>query len=251
MWSIENPTIVKASLDFTSSGQGFREVSQLKFGEIVLMNALELMDWSDDLTQVFVCAQCGYPGCESGNWINLRISGNYVFFMPAFDDWESDKTEYGPPKYLRKNGTPYFTLDKYKSLVELNLDFPIPENIRKLEMRDAIRIAQFEMPYRIFGESPKVELTKRKAELVIASSDREHQEYLQIIDKILRENYENKSQALIRKPLPDEETVSLFLDATEFTEWHALARKDGKYKLLIEESLVIEEFLNPILGESI
>lgn len=242
MWRVENPTIEKTNLDFRSSGQGFREVSQLKSDEVVLMNALDLMDWSDDPTQIFVCGHCGYPRCEAGNWISLRLSGNYVFLMPAFDDWETDKTEYGPPEYLRKNGTPYFTLEKYKILVDLDLDFPVLENIRKLEMRDAMRIAQLEMPWRIFGEPPKVDLTKQKADLVIAASEGDHQEYLQVIDKLLRENYENKSHAFIRKPLPDEEIVSLFLDAAEFTRWHALSRKDGEYKLLVEESLVIEEF---------
>lgn len=243
MWRIENPTIRKANLDFTSSGQGFREVSQLMSGEVILMNALELMEWSDDRTQVLVCDHCGFPGCESGNWINLRISGDFVFLIPAFDELENDswtKTEYGAPRYLKKMGTPYFEVDTYKSLLKFDLNFPDLGQIGKLEMREAMRLAQFEMPFRIFGDPPVVELRREKSGLVVATSDGEPSHLLEIVREILSASYESNSPALLRKPNADEEIVYLFLDAAEFTDWRAMVKRGTEYKLMVEEELVIQ-----------
>lgn len=246
MWHIENPKIRKATLDFTSSGQGNIEVSQLVSDNLVLMNALEIMEWNDERTQVLICEACGYESCQSGNWVNLRISGQFVLLIPAFDEMEDDQgriTEYGPPQYLRKQGTPYFDLHKYKSLLELHSTFPTINKIKTLEMREAMRLAQFEMPYCIFGEPPKIELTTQKADLVVAASEGQHKEVLQIINKVLLENYENRSPALIRKRSPEEELVSLFLDGAEFTEWPALVKRGTEFSLLVDEVFVVEDAL--------
>lgn len=243
MWRIEDPTIVSTTLDFASSGQGQRGVSQLISESIVLMNALELMDWRTDGTQLIICNQCGIESCGSGGWVVLRRGGDRILMIPDFEGMEKDewsKTEYGPPDYLKKDGVPYFDLADYEELAQTGLGFPALDGIRPLEMREAMRLAQMEMPFRMFGEPPDIKLADAKS-LVVAASDGEAAQHLSTIENILRTYYESREPAIIRKRRPvDEEIVYLFLDAAEFTNWEALVRTENGYRLLLGETFVIE-----------
>lgn len=242
MWEIKNPSIQKAKVDFTSSGQGFREVSQLVFDEVVIMNALELMDFDEDRIQVLICDHCGTVNCQSGGWINLRLSGDFVLMIPAFDEMQDEwsKTEYGPPRYFGKEGTPYFNLETYKNLQNQNNYFPKIENIKPLQAREAMRLAQLYMPMNLFGNPPEVRLNVEKARNIVASSEGEPKECLKEIEDILLQNYEKKSFANLRRVTPDEEIVYLFTDEVEFIDWQILVKDNSEKKLLIEETFVVE-----------
>ena len=148
MWEIKDPIIQKASLNFTSSGQGFREVSQLVSDGVVVMNALELMDFDEDLTQVLICDHCGTPGCNSGGRVKFRFSDDFILMIPAFDEMQDEwsKTEYSPPHYLNKQGTPFFKAEIYKKLRSQNQVFPSIEKIKALQMREAMRLAAQKLP---------------------------------------------------------------------------------------------------------
>ena len=246
MWEIKNPTIQKARLDFTSSEQGFCEVSQLVSDGVVVMNALEFMDFDEDRVQLLICSHCGTIGCQSGNWVSFRKSGKFILLIPAFEDMEDDewsKTEYSPPKYFKKEGIPYFTIQTYEKLGKDFPDFPAIEDIKNLKMREAMRLVQSQIPLHIFGEPPKIDVRPDKFEYVIASSEGEVKEHLQRIEQILRQNYENISPAIIRYPFSDEEIICLFIDVAEFTDWQALIRAGEDCHLLLNEEFVIEEEL--------
>lgn len=246
MWEIKNPTIKKAKLNFTSSGQGFCEVSQLVSDGIVIMNALELMEFDEDRIQVLICDHCGIVHCKSGDWINLRLAGDFVLMIPAFDEMQDDwsKTEYNPPRYFKKKGTPYFSLETYKSLQNQGFGFPKIESIKVLQMREAIRLAQLYMPMKIFGEPPEINLNHKKSEKIVASSKGEIKEWIKTIESYLLQNYENKSFVNLRYPKSEEEIIYLFIDIFEFTDWKVLIENDSGNKLLIEETFVIETLEN-------
>lgn len=246
MWEIKNPTIQKAKLDFTSSEQGFVEVSQLVTDNVVLMNALELMEFEEDRVQLLICDHCGIVHCKSGDWISFRKSGNYILLIPAFEDMKDDewnKTEYTPPRYFKKEGAPYFIVQTYEEFQREFSDFPATQNIKNLKMCEAMRLAQSRMPLRIFGQSPNLDVRQDKFKYVIASSEGEANEQLQRIEKILRDNYENNSAANIRLPLSEEEIIYLFIDVPEFSDWQALIRTGKDYHLLLDEEFVVEEDL--------
>ena len=59
MWIIDDIEQRTATLDFSSSGQGHVEVTQVVVGDTVLANAATLTDWSEDPFQIEVC---GAPG---------------------------------------------------------------------------------------------------------------------------------------------------------------------------------------------
>lgn len=244
MWEIKNPAIQKSRLDFTSSGQGFYEASQLVAGGVVLMNAIELTEFDEDAVQLLICNQCGIVGCRSGNWVSPRKSGDFILLIPAFEKMEGDawsETEFAPPQYLKKEGAAYFNLETYENLRRLISRFPAIEKIKNLKMSEAMRLAQDKMPLRIFGAPPEINVQPDKFGYIIASSGGEATENLRKIEEILRQNYKNDSPAKIRPAAADEEIIHLFVDAVEFTDWQALVKNNSGYKLLLEEKFVIEE----------
>lgn len=242
MWEIKNPTIQKAKLDFTSSGQGFREVLQLVSDGVLIMNALELMDFDEDRVQVLICDHCGTVHCKSGDWINLRLSGDFVLMIPAFDEMQDDssKTEYSPPRYFGKEGTPYFNLETYKTLQSQNSLMPKIESIKSLQACEAMRLAQLYMPMKLFGEPSELKLNNEKAKTIVASSEGNPKDCLKEIEDILLQNYEKKSFANLRRVMPDEEIIYLFIDEAAFIDWQILAKDNSEKKLLIEETFVVE-----------
>jgi hypothetical protein len=244
VWEIKSASIQKAELDFRSSGQKIFEVSQLVADGVVLMNAIELTDFTENDVQLLICDRCGTIGCESGGWVGFRKSGDFILLIPAFEKMEGDdwsRTQFAPPQYLGKEGTPYFSLKTYENLCRWISLFPPTAKIKNLKMSEAMRLAQHTMPLRIFGEPPEINAQSVKFEYIIASSDGEPKENLQKIEEILRQNYKNEAAAKFRQPAADEEIIYLFVDADEFTDWQALVKKDAGYKLLLEENFVIEE----------
>ena len=206
MWEITNPAIQKARLDFTSSGQGFFEVSKLVSDGVEIMNALELMDFGEDKIQLLICDHCGTINCKSGDWVNLRSSGDFVLMIPAFDEMRDNwsETEYSPPRYFGKEGTPYFSLETYEKLQSQNTSFPKIESIKHLQAREAMRLAQLYMPMNLFGEPPEVRLNIEKAGNIVASSEGETKDCIKTIENILIRNYENTAVVNLRRIKPDE-----------------------------------------------
>lgn len=250
MWHIKNPEIRKSALDLTSSEQGHIEVSQVVFENSVLMNAVELMEFDEDLVQLIVCDHCGSVGCKSGDWVRFRKSGDFILLTPDFDRFNQDDwsvNEFAPPNFYdksthnRKKGTPYFDLETYKTLRNSFPNFPSFEKIQNLKLSEAVRIAQQNIPFQLFGEPPKGSFNSAKKGLIVGASNGDANEYLQTIEAILRENYENDSLALIRKILPSEEIIYIFLDADEFIDWQALVKNTEGYLLIIDDNFVIEK----------
>lgn len=250
MWHIKNPEIKKASLDFTSSGQNKPEVLQLVYEDAILINAIEYVDFDrSEAVQLIVCDHCGYTNCSSGNWVCFRRSDERILLIPCFEQIEIDSwhaTEYAPPAFYNKAtheqkiGTPFFDLETYEKLRESILHLPAFAEVANLKMSEAVRLAQFNMPFQFFGESPRIFIQPDKRDLVVGASEGEHGDHLQRIEEILKSNYDNDSPALIRRLLPDEEFIYLFLDADEFTDWQALVKSGTNYYLPLEEGFVIE-----------
>ena len=259
MWHIRNLEIRKTTFDFTSSGQGKPEVSQLVYENTVLMNAIEYIDFNEDsyinfgkntdAIQVIICDHCGITQCSSGGWICLRRSGDFVLLIPAFDliernEW--NETHYAPPSFYdkethkRKKDTPYFDIENYEKLRNEFPKFPKLKEIKHLKMSEAVRLIQFNMPMRFFGTPPEVFLSTVKKNLVVGASKDEAFEHLERIEEILKSNYKNDSPALIREPFKDEEVIYLFLDTSEFIDWQALVKNDENYFLFLEEHFVVE-----------
>lgn len=247
MWRIENPELRRHTLDFTASERGLRKFTQLLSNGVELINALELTSWSDDDTQFLICNECGIERCKRGDWVCVRRSGSLILILPAFDyvwgERDFDKTEYFPPSYLTKRGLAYFerqTYEELRSRYEIqrprHTSFPPFEQIQQLSMREATLLFHWDAPAKVLGAPPVVQ---PRRELIVGSSEGDADEYVKLLEQLIHEQYEDKSPALLRPFLPDEHVVSLFLDASEFIEWKALAFDGQRYRLVADSQFVI------------
>lgn len=247
MWRIKDPEFKKATLDFSSSGQKPFEATQILVDGIVFANAVECTDWDEEMMQTIVCDYCGTSGCNSGSRLTLRTSGFSVLFIPAFSEMETDawsKDEYAPPYYVNRIGTPFCDFDTY-SLLRSRIDsLPALSDIKTLKMSEAMRLAQFNMPRKIFGEPPQVELNLNVAAQVFAASPGEPAAHLSKIEELLKRDYENGTPAILRRISMEEDEVSLFIDPQEIITWQPLVRssldKTADYELTLEDVFVIE-----------
>lgn len=239
MWKIDSLEIKPAVLDFSSSEQGKREVSSLLSDGIELINALELVDWDSDDTQVLICEQCGYVNCKPGDWVSFRRSDTLVLILPAADYvWgeSNDKNEYHPPPYLTKRGIPYLTLSTYEDLRSRYSSLPTVDQIQELNLREATLLFHWNAPVRVLGTAPVIS-TRR--DIVVGSSEGDHLAPLDWLEDLLRAQYEDKSLAELRSPLSNERVVSFYLDGAEFIEWDAMVFDGSNYRLLVDSSYVI------------
>lgn len=170
MWRIENPELRRGTLDFTSSEQRRRKVTRLFADGIQLVNALELIDWRGDDTQLLLCEACGIDRCERGNWVRIRRSDSLIWILPAFDyiwaERDYDKTEYYPPRFLQRHGVAYFDRSIFEDL-RLKIEcLPSFDALRPLTMREAALIFHLTAPAEVLGPPPEVSIYLDASEFI-------------------------------------------------------------------------------------
>ena len=243
MWELNNPTIERAVLDFSSSGQQALSVSRLTQDSQIIFNAIELIDWAPSVFQAIVCEACGTPGCASGGWVTLRRSGELVLLIPALEEISEPKRgqlEFAPPGYLLERGAAYWTNSDYDELRILLPRLPDRDGIRQLRSREALALFRLEAPHHMFGVPPG-DFTVRDDNLVGTS----HGDARSIVNEIkgVTETISSKDQAVtIREARPGEEVISLYIDSFDFVDWGAMVRSEtGSYLMLASKFVVDTE----------
>lgn len=240
MWRIEQPEFRPGTLDFTSSGQGWRKVQRLFADGIELINAVELVDWGEGDTQFAICNACGMVGCKQGGWVRVRRSGSLVLILPALDyvwaERAEDKTEYHPPQFLKQRGIACFDRSTYETLSAQHASIPPFERVPHLNMREATLIFHWQAPAEVLGPPPEVRV---RHELIVGASEGSAAEWLSRIEELIRSQYQDESPALLRPLLKTEVSLSIYLDASEFIDWKALAIEGDNRRLIVDSTFVI------------
>ena len=240
MWRIENLQVKRATLDFTSSGQGKRQVQQLFSDDIKLINALELVDWAPEDTQLLVCEECGFTHCKRGDWVSVRRADSLVFLLLASDYvWgdEEAKREYSPPAYLKEQGIAYMDSSTYERLRSMHSLFSAIDQIQPLTLKEATLLFQWNAPDRILGEPPEVKI---RSEIIVGSSEGDYAQHLNALEDLIRTQYASESIARLRSISNDERVISLSVDAAQFSEWDALVFDGSDYRLLVDSRYVVD-----------
>lgn len=217
-------------------------MQQLFSNDIKLINALELVAWDPEDTQLLICEECGITHCKSGNWVSVRRSDSLVLILPTADFvWgdEEDKREYRPPAYLKEQGIPYLDFAIYERLRSMHSSFPAIDQIQPLTLKEATLLFQWHAPGRILGEPPEVNIRRN---MIVGSSEGDY-EHLRALEHLIRRQYTNESVANLRPTSSDERIISLYLDAAQFNEWQALAFDGTEYRLLVDSKYVVDEAL--------
>lgn len=214
---VSNFELRKNQLDFSSSGQGRFDATELVADGIQLVNAIELLDFADGAVQLIVCEACGHIGCEPGSWAAVRRVGDTVVFVPAIDamregNWESN--EYSPPRYIMKHGPIVFDLATYQALRDKSGRFPDPDRVQKLSSNDVLAVLQLTAPGRVLGPLGIPASLNTENIVAVTDGDLEHEinEFRKLIDHVLRDRPIEIAEAPIR-------VTEFHLDIPDFPAW--------------------------------
>ena len=161
-------------LDFSSSGQANREVTQILVDGVLFANAIELSSWNQRRIQLIVCEDCGIEHCAQGGWLTPHVVGTDVIFTPAFSDMlagATDQAEYAPPGYVKESGIPLFTQETYAILRRYADELPSPGELPELGGADLVRCVQWEAPMRILGCFPEEVALRRNLLVAVSEGD--------------------------------------------------------------------------------
>ncbi len=235
MWTSTNFKTYQKQFDFTSSEQGKPTYTALKIDDIDFINMVEGLDGEieeDQIFQTILCSSCGIYHCELGNWVALRQSDDFVFFIPAFEvlHEEQNKTEYAPPNWLRLKGSFWLTkvdFDKFKKLVP---ELDIQKSIIRITKSELLALYKSDTPHKMFGDFPDFKPLRKNH--VLAVSELDNETAFEIIDRKLKE-LEISADFEITPLTEKDIVISVFLDDNSTTEWKAFCKTENNYQLLL------------------
>lgn len=230
MWLVRDVTVQRATLDFTSSSGGHREVTQLLVDGVLFANAAELTDWSGARVQVLVCESCGIEQCEPGGWLAPRAVGDLIVFAPAFEDMRGgDRTEYRPPHYVADKGIPVFSHALYERFLEVCNELPSFDALPPLCGRDLAWCLQLEAPRAALGIFPA--LPELQDDMVLVTSD-DDRRTVRALNEALR-SIGACDAVRIESNRPGTAITPLYVDAPRgASEWRTLAMEGSTPRLV-------------------
>jgi len=236
MWEVESIEVRNVELDFSSSGLANFRGSALYAGEDLLVNAVELVDFSDSRIQVLVCESCGITHCEPGGWIVMRRFADSLLWCPNFSDMSGgseDLSEYNPPSYLTKRGIPIFRPEIIRKLRLLVPGFPELAQVPPLSPNEVGFLLQWQAPNRFLGSFPSaVDFDER---LILATDPGGLDRNMDILGRTLRELAKSDGQLVPEEPGG---LITFWLDLPGTPEWSPIAeRPDGTVLVVLGDEL--------------
>jgi len=235
MWTSTNFKTYEKQFDFTSSGQGKPTYTALKIGDTDFINIIERIDGEieeDQIFQTIICSSCGIYRCESGNWVALRQSGNFVFFIPAFEELYKDQneSEYAPPYWLKQKGSFWLTKVDFERFKRLIPELDKQKSINRIAKSELLALYKSDSPHNMFGDLQEFKPLRRNH--VLAVSELDNDTAFEIIDRKLEE-LETSTDFEITPLTEKDQVISVFLDDSATTEWRAFCKTENNYELLL------------------
>lgn len=236
LWTVERVECRRRELDFTSSGQGRHMTTAVIADGTEIINALDLVDAAEDPIQTFVCEECGYPGCASGNRICVRRLDGGILLMPAFEAMAGSRefTDYGPPYFVSKRGSAFFRGGALVALASRVPFFADPQRWPALTMRESVLLLQWAAPTRVLGEFP--DKPRLREEVVSAASHGIGREAYDALGAAIEASSGDGRPAMLISGKP----VFFYLDQAGFPDWAPLTFDRIKYRLALAEGIGVE-----------
>lgn len=229
MWKPTEISTSQSKMDFTSSGQEVRTVTQLYFNDVLFCNGIELVEFDVKRVQFIVCDHCGYAGCSPGNWLTVRKLRDLVIFIPSFEsmeDGEWEMSEYQAPFQIKKRGAIYLEKNQFKVVQSYLPSLPDIDCLEEIKTREIAQLFQFEAPFRVLGKFPDPILFRK--DLYVATTSELEDGIISQLEGLLDTFYRSKSVADF---ICIKEDISIFLDGTEFIEWKPICTDGSKIYL--------------------
>lgn len=235
MWKPTEITTSQSKMDFTSSGQEVRTVTQLYFDDMLFCNGIELVQPDADTVQFIVCDHCGYAGCSSGNWLTIRKLGDLVIFIPSFEsmeDGERELSEYQAPYQIRKRGAVYLEKDQFEVAQSYLPDLPGFDCLEEIKNREIALLVQFEAPFRVLGEFP--DPIQFRKDLYLATTSELEDGIIPKLEELMNAFYNSMSRA---QRIGSEEDISIFLDGSDLVEWKPICTDGSEFYVKLSPNI--------------
>lgn len=197
---------------------------------------VELLESDEKLNfQFLICEHCGVTHCETGNWVSIRKSGNYILFIPAFDQMleTSDSDEYKPPNFLKTKGFLLLTVQEFENLKEKVPAFSKITELKYLSGLEAAFLYKWDAPQRMFGNFPDFKSFRNEHILWTNELDTVAVSII-ILEKLKNMEPANTIQFI---PLDNLDTsISIFLEGGQTVEWKGICKTPNGYELLMGDS---------------
>ena len=239
MWELANIERRPAELDFSSSGGGWRKVSQLFVGQTQIANAVEYTDWQDEDTQLIVCDYCGTVHCASGGWVSILHGGEFVVLGPdsrLFEVEKPDRLEYQPPWYVTELGWPYMSLTTYAALRKSISELRTVDRLRPLGQREAAAMVQWEAPAMVLGR-PFEDMALRQ-DMLLACSIGDVKTEADKLKRLLERWLSDDRAVRLELCRPDDIPVEFYVDIAGISTWRPVVLRNGIPMLCLEPGLV-------------
>jgi hypothetical protein len=240
MWSIEDIEVRKVQLDFSSSGQRRRTVTEISTAGLCLFNAIDLVEVEPTATQVMVCDHCGFPHCSPGGWVAFRRIGDRAAWIPAWEEMEQtewEMSEYRPPSILESRGPLIFGAQAWDRLRGLHGGLPDVHALRQINSREAARLCQWSAPGRVLGIFPAMPRIRREALAAVTQGDLTAE--AECVDQCLRD-YCERTQVMELVPEPlSVAPIEFWLDLPGTPGWKSFGHIAAKVCVLLGGGLAL------------
>ena len=235
MWTSTNFTTYQKQFDFSSSEQGKPTFTALKIDDKDFINMVEGLEGEIDGNQIFqtiLCDHCGCYQCASGNWVALRQLNDLIFFIPAFEDLETDidKGFYDPPYSFRQKGAYWLTITDFLKFKKLVPEIDKLHRIKTMTKFELLSLHKWDTPHKMFGDFPNFKPLRK--DHILAVSELDNDTLADLIEMKIKE-LENATKFKLESIIYVDKVVSVYLDDHSTTVWKALYKAEDDYELLL------------------
>lgn len=235
MWTSTNFTTYKKQFDFTSSEQGKPTFTALKIDDKDFINMVEGLEGEIDDNQIFqtiLCDYCGCYQCASGNWVAIRQLSDIVFFIPAFDNLntEFDEGIYHPPYKFIQKGAFWLSITEFNKFKKLVPEIDKLTTIRSFSKFELISLYKWDTPHKMFGDFPNFKPLMKDHILTVSELDDET--LTNIVEQKLTE-LDNTTEFGLESLVYEDKIVTVYLNDHSITEWKAIYKTEDDYELLL------------------
>jgi hypothetical protein len=237
MWAVASIETNEHVLDFSTSEQGRHQSKALIADGVELINAIELVEFSPERTQLIVCEQCGFVHCKRGDWVQIRRIEDSILLVPAFAEMEKgnwERDEYSPPKFIKNRGIPVFDGNLSLQLLEILNEYQMVsvQDLKPLSPSELCKAMQWEAPAHVLGKYP--DRPKLDRSRILYCEPIELSNAVDLLDRHIEVLATSEQQLHIDQTAV---SVKFYLDRSIPSEWSPIAiAENGAIQVRIDDS---------------
>lgn len=237
MWRVEALSAVPVALDFSSSTGRAHASTAIQAGSVRLINALDLIEFDPEATQVHVCNHCGSAGCQSGGWVTLRRLGEGVVWVPALERMKNGdefaRERYSPPAFMASAGAPYFLPGAWRQLRLWHAKVPAVSELRPASVREVLRALQWAAPCHCLGIYPAPPELRREGIVTVTNGELDAE--IRAVNGALAPSADRDSPIQVLLATARLEPIEFWIDLPGIPAWRVFGRVGAEVVVAVDQ----------------